>query len=524
MNQKQKLFGSAVLLYGLHVVTLVLSFVRSALFANYFGAGWEADAYNIAIKIPTVLFATISVAIKTVTIPLYTKRLQEGGKQGASRFYSNLLTIVLIISAVLSGLCIVFRRQAVFLFAPGLDEQTAVLAEELLKYFSITLAMIAVVDVQSGVLNVHKEFGRPKIFAEIVLVVRIVVLVLLAGAWGLTAAIFGFVAGNLVSVVLSTIETNKKVKYSPVVDLKDPDIIAAGKRSIPVFFGVGLAEINRIVDGIAASFMDTGSISCLGYASTLTTSITSLFVNSFATIAYPLMSEYAAKEDTKGLAQSFVFIISVLMYMTIPVFFGGVLLNEEIVSVIYMRGAFSETAMQLTAVLFSIYSIRVIFSGIRLLGVRLLYSLGDTKTATINSSIGISVNIVLNILLGIWMGVRGLAYATSISMIVIALLILRSIKKRLPEIRFREFLVASLKALFTTFVMIVAVYFCRQMLSLSPFWSLLICVCVGILVYLITLLLLRPKEVKRFMNMVRPNKKRPSLQKAAENGTREKDT
>ena len=61
--------------FGVTLVMLVgnlLSFVKEATIANYFGVSAEVDAYAIAIQIPVLLFSFISVAVQSVVIPIFS--------------------------------------------------------------------------------------------------------------------------------------------------------------------------------------------------------------------------------------------------------------------------------------------------------------------------------------------------------------------------------------------------------------------------------------------------------------------
>ena len=62
------------------VIGYVLSFIKEAVIANYYGVSSSVDAYTIALTIPVTLFALISVAIQSVVIPLYSNLLYNSTK------------------------------------------------------------------------------------------------------------------------------------------------------------------------------------------------------------------------------------------------------------------------------------------------------------------------------------------------------------------------------------------------------------------------------------------------------------
>ena len=62
----------------------ILSFVKEAIIANYFGISVNVDAYTIAITIPVTLFAMVSVSIQSIVIPLYSDSLINEGNNIAN--------------------------------------------------------------------------------------------------------------------------------------------------------------------------------------------------------------------------------------------------------------------------------------------------------------------------------------------------------------------------------------------------------------------------------------------------------
>lgn len=492
-----RLIRSSIGLFIFQGLSLVLAFVRSAIFARYFGVSMEADAYTVALEIPTVLFSVVTMAIKTVLVPSYSRLLYNEGKARADRFFSNILNLCLIISFAAILLIVIFARQVVFLFTPGLNEETNRLAAHLLRFIAPSFALLAAIDVQIGVLNVHKRFALPQLSGELGLVIRIAALILFAGTKGIIAAAAGYLIGTMVSCALVSFQTGRVAQYSPAIDLGDKEIATVGKQMIPILLSAGTDEINKLVDKILASFLDQGSIAALGYASTLSKSASSLFVTCVSTIIYPVMTEFSAKKDYEGLSTVYVRALSLFLHITVPIFFGALILRTHIVQIVYARGAFDQNAVTLTAALFIFYFITILFSGLRQTSARLFYSFGDTATPMKNTVIGLGVNIVLNIILSRIMGAAGLALATALSTALITIMLLIAAKRRMPIIRFKKFWIACGKTLTGALLMSAAVLALERLLS---GWNLplrlLLCVAVGAAVYLAALLLLRSEELQ----------------------------
>ena len=95
---------------------------------------------------------------------------------------------------------------------------------------------------------------------------------------------------------------------------------------------------------------------------------------------------------------------------------------------------------------------------------KIYYSFKDTKTPVINSGIGIILNIILNIILAIYMGISGIAFATSISLVLTTILLAYKLKKKYGDFYIKRILFTFLKVLIISILMMIATYFLKQFL------------------------------------------------------------
>ena len=120
------------------VITLIgkiLGLYRDHLMAVHYGtAGMEAKAFYVASRIPRVFFDVVfASAIAACFIPVFSEYLTKKGKQEAFRFGGNFLSVMTLLTALLTGLGILFAEPLVTLFADGYDAQTAALAASLTR-------------------------------------------------------------------------------------------------------------------------------------------------------------------------------------------------------------------------------------------------------------------------------------------------------------------------------------------------------------------------------------------------------
>ena len=499
MKKQSSIINSAFSLFVLQIAAVVLAFVRSAVFARIFGISLESDAFAAALEIPTVLFAMVNTAIKNVIIPLYSNTLHSKGKEPADAFFSDAFLLCGAVSIVLTLIMCIFPKTVIFVFCPGLSTQTNLLASRLLRIICPSIALLALIEIETGILNAYKIFVLPRLYSECALIVRIIFLLSLANVWGIYAGAIGYLVGTVVSFVLITIQTALHVTFIFRVTQRDPNMPLAIRRIGSVLMSTGAGEINRLIDKMIASFLTAGSISALSYALQLSNAISSLFITCIITVLYPVFSELAAKKDMESLMGYYVRSLSIFIHITLPLFCGAVVLSTDIISIIFARGAFDENAVAITSKLFVLYFASIVFSGLRQATVRFFYSVGDTKTPMKNTLKGICINIVLNIVLSRILGAPGLALATAVSTAIITVMLILAIKKKYNDIDFKFFWVSLIKVFLGSLVMLLVLLAVSQLNISYRLVKLGISILCGMLSYAVALWLLKSED---FINIV----------------------
>jgi len=510
-SNQNRVTKSALTMTFVSIISLVFSFVQESVFAYFFGASSVTDAYTVASQIPMILFSLVSTAISTVVIPCYSKEYYEDGPRAAEKYASNFTTVISGITIIFITLCEIFANQLIFLFAPGMDAVTRDLAVEIFRIILPTVLCTEIMNINTGILNVHKKFVLPALTSNLLNVAFVTTIAILAGKYGIFAAVIGFVIGSALELIYSVVLRRTVMKYHFILDLKDKTMIKSFKMAFPVFAGIGAAEINKVVDRMVSSFLEEGSISTLNYASKLSSAVSSLMIAGITTVVYPEFAKSSAKKDDEGMANMLLFSTKIIMLLIVPVIFGGALLSKELIKIIFCRGAFTLEAVDKTAPLFACYLVCLLFTSFRQTSSRVFYSYGDSKTPMINSMIGIAINIVLNIVLGYFIGALGLALATTISTAVISILLLASLKKKNGYIKYRSLGITFIKVILASSVMTAIILLLKWIVTKLGWYDYnlllnnvvfaIVSVIIGILSYFVVLLLLRTSEISEIINM-----------------------
>lgn len=500
---------TALLIITITIISKFVGFGREMVLAYYYGATGISDAYIIAMAIPSSIFAFIANGISTVFIPMYTKLETELGIGRANRYTNNLVNILLLLCTLLILFGLIFTRPLVRLFALGFEGEILNLAISFTRISLLGIYFTALVTVFSSYLQIKGNFAVPAligfpsnfcIIATIILSARGNVMILALGL---------LLAGAAQFLFLIPFIANKGLRYRLTADTGDPYIKEMLYLAVPVIIGVAVNSVNAVVDKTMASRIYEGGISVLNYALRLNGFILGIVVLSISTAMYPLISRMAANGNIDGLKKILSEAIIGVNLLVVPSTVGAMLLSKPIIAMLFGRGAFDEQATVMTAGALFFYALGMTGMGLRDILSRPFYALQDTKTPMINAAIGVGLNIVLNIVLSRFLGINGLALATSISAILIAVLLAADLRKKIGALGFKNIAISLGKILFSSMVMGVIARLCFDSLktTLSQNLSLLIAITAGAAVYVVLIYFMKIEDVEA---VVKAMKKRIS--------------
>ncbi len=415
---------------GVTVFSQLIAFIRESVFAYYYGVGYETDAYIMASQIPIILFAVVGTAINTVLLPIYSEQKEKVGKDGANRFLKSFSIIFIIIMLVVIILVEFMADFVVKMFAPHFSGELLALTVQYTRILFPTVILTGIINIYNSSYNANNQFLFPLsagLLQNTTLIISMVIFSNRVGAW---AAIWGTVLGIVLNMVVIVAFKIEILKVDIEIKSTWQNIKKALYRVIPITLGVGIAEINRIIDKAIASGLAEGSISALNYANKLTIVLASLILSAVSSVAFKQFTEDYVKQDNKNRIYTLNQYLSVLIAILTPITIGAIILKREIIVIAFGRGVFGESAVIQTVEVFQYYIYGIVFIAVREILSKFIYSTGDTKTPMINSGISVIVNLILNVILSKYLEAGGLALATTISGVVACVLLLISAWKK----------------------------------------------------------------------------------------------
>lgn len=405
------------------VVSKIIAIIRQMVLTYFFGASSITDAYILSQSIPNTLFLLISTAIAVSYIPVFNKAKKEKGKSEAELFTSRVINAVLIISSFIVLITLFFSKSIILLFASGFDQPTVLLAASYLRISIFSIYFIGMCGVLSSYLKIKGEYLAPSIIGIALSVVEIVSCVIAYFFGDVMLAVGVTIAAFAQFLIVLFFSLKYGYRHKITFSFRDKYFKQAILMAFPVMVGLGIDEINVIVDRNIASSFPAGSISALNYSNTIVTIIHNIISVSMYTVLFTDVSKLASENNKEEVAKRIQNSLSGALLFLIPATIGLILFSEPIVEILYERGSFTHESTLITSSAMIFYSLYVIPNGVRLLVQSYFYAYGKTKTCMYVGILGVITNIVLNIILSQIMGINGLALSTSLGILLAAIVL-----------------------------------------------------------------------------------------------------
>lgn len=487
-----------------------LGFLREAFMAGFFGTSYVTDAYVMASNIPGILFAGVFTSVAVSYLPLFSEIVAKEGMQKANRFTSEVINLTASIALVFSILGIIFSDQVVAVFAKGFVGETAALTSFYLKITFLYVVFAAASALLEANLQYKGSFLKPVLTGY--LQDGFVLLAIIVSAYyGRTFLAFGLLLGSICKMIAVAWFAKKQgFEYTPSrkVGESAQKIVAL---AIPVFIGSTVNQINSFVDKMMASGLPVGSVAALNYGYLLTNMITAMTISIIVTIIYPRLTQAKAAGDNWSFNDSISKGMSITLIIGIPCSMGAMLYSEQIVKIVYERGAFDAASTLLTGGAFFYYSIGLTFIAINALLVKVYYAMQDMRTPVVCGIIGALTNIAMILILVGPMAHKGLALATSIAAIVNSAQLYLILRRKYPEVHVVRSSAKLLRIGISAFTAVAASYLPYMLLRGDGTLRTLAAIAAGIalagVVYLLLLKLFKIEELSLLEDLVRRNKK-----------------
>jgi putative peptidoglycan lipid II flippase len=403
LTDKKHILKSASIISLVTVASRVLGYVRDQRITLLLGTSFAADAYVLAYRIPNLFRRLVAEGSMTASfIPVFTSYMREKSREEVWDFANRLFWTLSLVVAVITILGMVFSPAVVQLFSG--ENVARAEAVDLNRIIFPYLFFIALAALAMGILNCFHVFGLPAATPVLLNVSTIAFSVGIVwhyvGDPAKSLAIGVLVGGVLQFLIQVPSLVRRGMKFTFGVSFSHPAIRDVARLMLPRLFGIGIGQINLLIDTrfATAARMPPGSLAALYVADRVMELVLGGYAIAVATAILPMMSHQAAAKDYDSLKKTLSFSVRIVAFITIPAALGLMILREPIIRVLFQHGQFVAESTRLTARALLYYAVGLpALASVKLI-VPAFYSTRDTKTPVIIASISLCINIVLNII------------------------------------------------------------------------------------------------------------------------------
>jgi putative peptidoglycan lipid II flippase len=493
----------------------VAGLVREVVAASYYGTTGAASAFTFAFQLPNLIRALVAdAALSSAFVPVFSELMEKRQRAQAAALASSLFGLILVVLGVLTLVCILLAGELIppltgDKFTPALDSLTVGLTRVL---FPIVV-LLGLNGLVVGILNAHDHFSVPAIAPlvwNLVIIAALVALTpLFEGDDRIYAYAIGVLAGTVVQFAMC-LPVLKRVGFSLgfSLDLRDPRIIRVLKLMLPVSIGLGLINVNLLINTLLGSLISEEASSAIDKAFRIYMLPQGMFSVAVATVLFPSLSRLASRRDFAGLRAITGRGTRLIAILLIPSAAATAVLATPITRLVFQYGAFDEDSTRQTAEALVAFSFSLPFSGINLLLTRTFFSLQRPWMPTKLAGITLLINVAVSVALYRPLGIAGIVLGTVASTAAMAVLQARFLRREIGGLELRRSLVALGQMLLAALVLAGVAYATWWAVDAAAGRSLLAQIAsvglgltAGSLVYAAVVLLLRIPEAREIIDL-----------------------
>ena len=285
----------------------IFGLVREMVASYYFGAAGRINAFTIAFQFPNLVRALVAdAALSSAFVPVFSELIEKGERKRAWRVASSLFWLMLLGLTALTAIFVLVAPWIIGVFGnPGHDRPLAV---GLSRVLFPMVALLGVSGIVVGILNTYDHFTVPAlspVFWNIAIIAGLAIGV--PEAHGSSAKLYVYALSILVATLIQVLLPmpwlrgldRGEERLRVVIDWRDPMVKQTFKLMLPVTLGLGLINVNALIDVFFASRLIDGDLAptAIQKAFLIYMLPQGMFSVAIATVLFPSLSRLAARGD-----------------------------------------------------------------------------------------------------------------------------------------------------------------------------------------------------------------------------------
>ncbi len=463
-RRQSNILSAAFVIMGTVILSQILGLIKKRLLISYFGASEITGVFDVASKLPDLLFQlVIASALSSAFIPVFSDLLNKGDDEKAHKMASNLLTVGVVIFFIFSLILSIFAPffLKILNLGGGFSPSDMSLMVNLMRIIIFGQFLIVIGTFFTAFLQSYNHFFIPGFSLALYNLGIIIGLITMAPHIGIYAGAIGSVIGAIL-FILFQLPMVKKVgfNYVPSFSLKDSGLKTITSLMWPRTISNAIFQFGTILIVSLVSFLPATGRNYLLFdlAQTIAFAPVALMGQSIAQAAFPILAR--ERKNMENFKQTFVNSFNQMLYMVLPISVLILVLRIPIVRLVFGAPKLDWPATVLTGRILAVFALSIFAQALIALVYRAFYALHDTKTPLISGAFSTLLMLGLGyvFIVTMNMGIASLAVAYSIAGITQLCLLLYLLHKRTGGFHLPSLLMSWIKIVASSFFTAFALY------------------------------------------------------------------
>jgi putative peptidoglycan lipid II flippase len=502
----QKIGFASFIMMASVFASRVIGLVRESAIAWLGGAKASVDAYQIAFIIPEILNHVVASGFLSITfIPIFAHYLSQDKTREGFKVFSIILNGFGLMLIGFIAITMVWAPQFVTLLAPGIQDPLT---------FNLAVKMTRIIIPAqffffTGGLFMAVQFTKEKFFIPALAPLIYNIGIITGGIFlypylGMEGFAWGVLGGAFFGSFLLQLVGARQVglQYFFIFNIIHPDFLKYILLTLPLMLGLTMTFSTEILMKFFGSFLMEGSIAAMNYALRIMFILVGFFGQAVGMASYPFMAKIAATGDLQRLNnminQTLKFI-----FLVIPFSVLFMVLRQEIVMILFQRGAFDAQATQITAGILPYFMAGAFAFSAQTIVSRGYYALQNTLFPAIFSTLCVLASLPMIYGFMKIMDIKGVALGLTISVTLSSFLLFECWSRKSQNTKKKEVYLFFLKLIPATLILgiILQILYLKIVNMLDPstiVHNLIICTIVGLAFFILLPIIgyvLRIKEI-----------------------------
>jgi putative peptidoglycan lipid II flippase len=356
-------------------VSRVVGLVREIAQAAIFGISGPVNAFEIAFLLPnTVRSLVADSALSAAFVPVFSDLLVKGERKRAWRVASSLFWLMLLGLGGLTALFIVIAPWVMEIFGYG-PNNFGTLATGLARILFPLVLILGLTGIIVGILNSYDHFTVPALSPILWNVIILLGLALGVQSGGSDSKkLYIYAVAILVATIAQFLLPVPWLRgldgrLHMVIDIHDPAVKRTFVLMVPVTIGLGLININALIDQLFATHYLNPNLApaAIVRAFRLYMLPQGVFSVAVATILFPLLSRHASRQDWTAFQRTVGTGLRLISFLLVPASVAAAVLATPIVRLLYQHRNFTASDTRIVAPCLAAFALGLTFNGTMLM-------------------------------------------------------------------------------------------------------------------------------------------------------------